>query len=159
LRRAANDGISCVYDVDNRKLSAGRSVLYPGATSATTTTTSWTYDPQTGRLASISTPNGAVVNYRYDPAGNRKQVQASSSFLSNYVNNYLYDADNRLLQLQDGSGNMIATSYYFRFKRIRTNARSARPYRLGRTNASNRTSSTGRRGASWRSSHLPRTAS
>jgi RHS repeat-associated protein len=60
-------------------------------------------------LDSITTPNG-VVNYTYDAEGNRTQVAAPTV---GYTNNYDYDANERLLDVKDASGNAIATYSYF----------------------------------------------
>jgi len=72
-KTAPTGSIQYWYDNDQRRKGAERTVQDPITNQPDTTRTRWTYDAQTGRLDSITTPNG-VVNYTYDAAGVRHEV-------------------------------------------------------------------------------------
>ncbi|PRQ08098.1 SpvB/TcaC N-terminal domain-containing protein [Enhygromyxa salina] len=99
-----------VGDITYNARGQRESVVY-GSTSSPTTTTSYTYDPQTYRLASLSTVRGSDdanlqgLHYHYDPVGNitdiRDTAQQTVYFNNSVVeaaNSYTYDATYRLIE-------------------------------------------------------------
>lgn len=77
------------------------------ATDSTGTTT-FSYDPTTELLTEVAYPSGMYLQFTYNAAGQRTQIVDQTGFTVNYT----YDADGRLAELTDGSGNMIATYTY-----------------------------------------------
>lgn len=71
-----------------------------------TTATNWTYD-QNNELQGCD-----GTTYQYDANGNTIQKNASGQ-----IRNYLYDAENRLIEVRDGGNNTIATYTYDAFGR------------------------------------------
>ncbi|PRQ00537.1 RHS repeat domain-containing protein [Enhygromyxa salina] len=85
-------------------------VVY-GSTSSPTTTTTYTYDPETYRLASLTTVRGSDdttlqgLHYHYDPVGNITDIRDTAQqtiYFNNAVveaaNSYTYDATYRLIE-------------------------------------------------------------
>ena len=95
-----SDGSSYTYTYD-----ANGNMLT--ATDSTGTTT-FTYDPTSELLTEVAYPNGMYLMFSYNAAGQRTQMVDQTGFTVNYI----YDADARLSELTDGSGNMIVTYTY-----------------------------------------------
>jgi RHS repeat-associated protein len=86
-------------------------------------TEAYTYDPVGNRLTSMVASNWTYnqnnelqsynsTTYQYDANGNTIQKNAGGP-----VHNYVYDGDNRLVEVKDGSGGTIATYTYDPFGR------------------------------------------
>ena len=95
-----SDGSSYTYTYD----SDGNMLTATDATG----TTNFTYDPTTELLTEVAYPNGMYLKFTYNAAGQRTQMVDQTGFTVNYA----YDADGRLSELTDGSGNMIVTYTY-----------------------------------------------
>lgn len=89
----------------------------------TNQTEAYTYDPVGNRLTSATATNWTYnqnnelqsyngTTYQYDANGNTTQRNANGQ-----IQNYVYDVDNRLIEVKDGSGGMIATYTYDPFGR------------------------------------------
>ena len=70
--------------------------------------TTYTYYAQ-GWLQSETRPNGSVLEYQYDPVGNRTQVSVTRDGITR-VTDYTYDDFNRLFEVIDSAG---TTSYSY----------------------------------------------
>ncbi|PRQ02184.1 tRNA3(Ser)-specific nuclease WapA precursor [Enhygromyxa salina] len=99
-----------VGDITYNARGQREAVVY-GPTSSPTTTTSYDYDPQTYRLAELSTVRNSDsktlqgLHYHYDPVGNvtdiRDDAQQTVYFQNSVVeaaNSYTYDATYRLIE-------------------------------------------------------------
>ncbi|PRQ02174.1 RHS Repeat protein [Enhygromyxa salina] len=84
-----------------------REVVVYGTTSSPTTTTTYTYDPHTYRLAELTSDSKTLqgLHYHYDPVGNitdiRDDAQQTVYFQNSVVepaNSYTYDATYRLIE-------------------------------------------------------------
>lgn len=106
--------ISYSYDQENRLTGASHSVLgnetftYDAANRLTSsnTTGSWVYDAN-NRLTQQGT-----TTYTYDNNGNRQSKTEGGT-----TSNYFYDAANRLIRVEDGASQVIATYGYDPFDR------------------------------------------
>ncbi|PRQ06589.1 tRNA3(Ser)-specific nuclease WapA precursor [Enhygromyxa salina] len=108
--RGSSTAETVVGDITYNARGQRESVVY-GSTSSPTTTTNYTYDPQTYRLASLSTVRGSDaanlqgLHYHYDPVGNITDIRDSAQqtvYFNNSVvaaaNSYTYDAAYRLIE-------------------------------------------------------------
>ena len=105
------------YDGDGRKTSVTQApYTAPGALSATTATTTYTYD-EAGNLASRTDPAANVVNYTYDALSDMTSQtvpQPSSSTSAPGTWTFSYDSDGEQLSAKDPLGNTTAQTYdYF----------------------------------------------
>ncbi len=71
-------------------------------------TTSFTYDPTSELLATVTYPNNMTLAFTYNAAGQRTKMVDQSGFTVNYA----YDAAGRLSALTDGSSNLIVAYTY-----------------------------------------------
>jgi RHS repeat-associated protein len=114
------------YDVLNRLSNIG----YPNSTSvvyeydklsrllAATNqhgTVSFTYN-NVGQVQSTTDVWGEVLNYTYDANGNRTELKRGTNSYSTYA----YDDLNRLTELADGTGAVVATYSYDEVSRLKT---------------------------------------
>jgi len=94
----------------------------------------YTYDQVGNRLTSITANDWSYnqnnelqsydgITYTYDANGNTIQKNTGGQ-----IQNYVYDADNRLVEVKDGSNNTIATYTYDPFgRRIKKQIMSSPP--------------------------------
>ncbi|MFC1439658.1 RHS repeat-associated core domain-containing protein [Streptacidiphilus sp. N1-10] len=78
-----------------------------GYGSAAPSTTSYTYDPMTLGITTITDPNGNLKTFAYDDNGNK----ISASDAQGYTTNYSYDTDNDLIRTVDPLGVITTNSY------------------------------------------------
>ncbi len=95
---ASGTSYSYTYDANGNLLTA----VDP------TGTTTFTYAPTTEYLTEVQYPGGLYLKFTYNAAGQRTQMVDQTGFTTNYA----YDADGRLSQLTDGSGNVVVTYTY-----------------------------------------------
>ena len=108
--RGSSTAETVVGDITYNARGQREQVIY-GATTSPTTTTTYSYDPQTYRLAHLSTIRGSDdaslqgLHYHYDPVGNitdiRDTAQQTVYFNNSVVeaaNSYTYDAIYRLIE-------------------------------------------------------------
>jgi RHS repeat-associated protein len=101
VKKDANQTESYTYDqVGNRTTSAAAAG-------------DWTYNSN-NELLSLPGLNGqsSPTTYQYDANGNTIQKNANGQ-----IQNYVYDVNNRLIQVKDGNNNVIATYTYDPFGR------------------------------------------
>lgn len=72
--------------------------------------TAFDYDPQTRRLLRVTEPDGRYVRYVYDTMGNKLLV-AHGDAASEFVNEYVYDALNRIIRITDPSGGVTTQGW------------------------------------------------
>ncbi|PRQ09960.1 RHS repeat domain-containing protein [Enhygromyxa salina] len=111
LKHRGGDTVETVVgDISYNARGQREAVIY-GPANSPTTTTSYTYDPKTYRLARLSTLRGSDnaslqgLHYHYDPAGNITDIRDTAQqtvYFQNAVveaaNSYTYDATYRLIE-------------------------------------------------------------
>ncbi|PRQ06643.1 tRNA(Glu)-specific nuclease WapA precursor [Enhygromyxa salina] len=111
LKHRGGDTVETVVGSISYNARGQRETVIYGPASSPTTTTSYTYDPKTYRLARLSTLRGSDnaslqgLHYHYDPAGNITDIRDTAQqtvYFQNAVveaaNSYEYDATYRLIE-------------------------------------------------------------
>ncbi|MFA5324033.1 MAG: RHS repeat-associated core domain-containing protein [Smithella sp.] len=93
---------------------------------STTATGDWTYNAN-NQLLSYPSASGSPASAGYDANGNTIQKNVNGQ-----IQNYVYDADNRLIEVKDASNNTIAKYTYDPFgRRVKKELGSASPANAG----------------------------
>jgi RHS repeat-associated protein len=98
-------GITYTYDLDRRRASLRHPTQLATDRGTAYDMVSYTYEPSTGALASVTDPRGNVFSYGYSAGGALETLgQAPAAGWSNAVLlNYRYDLDGRLVRLYGGT--------------------------------------------------------
>ncbi|HDH12596.1 MAG TPA: RHS repeat protein [Nitrospirae bacterium] len=98
-----SDDETYTYDAIGNRLTA--------AFSSQPSADSYTYNTN-NELTELLTQNSELINYSYDDDGNMTQKTVGAQ-----ITNYIYDIEDRLVQVEDGSSSVIAEYYYDPFGR------------------------------------------
>jgi RHS repeat-associated protein len=118
------EGSETIYDSANLELTS----VTQAAGTAEAASTSYTYDPATLGIATVTDPNGHVTSYTYDAEGNEltttDALGSTTTFTYNGLNevasettplgdttSYSYDGNGNLLSMTDPLGNTYTYSY------------------------------------------------
>jgi YD repeat-containing protein len=97
-------GLGYNYDLDGRRAKLARPSQFTGPT---TDTTYYSYDPLTGKLASLTDFYGQTFSYTYDGA----ERMATLTYPGQITDSYVYDGDSRLSTRTETSAIGAAAGY------------------------------------------------